>query len=281
MKRNFIIVAVLFLLIAISIAVFYDTSKTLPTESNEVLVANENKIEGAVQEKESMESEENAEKINESRNIEKEEVKTIESDEAKSVLLKVPFVSQAPLGKWDDPLFQNGCEEAAVIMAMAWVEGETVIDAQEGTKKIKDIGKFEEKVFGHNVDTDVADVLKLIEKYYGYEKIEAKYDFNENDIVKQLQSGNIMLIPTFGRVLKNPNYTLPGPITHMLVVTGFDDEKKEFITNDPGTRKGEEYRYSYKILMDAIWSYPSGKTHPQPPKKENFKKVMIVVKKNK
>ena len=48
----------------------------------------------------------------------------------------------------------------------------------------------------------------------------------------------------------------------MLVVTGYDAEKKEFITNDPGTRKGAGYRYPEQVLFDAIREYPTGKHVP-------------------
>jgi hypothetical protein len=36
----------------------------------------------------------------------------------------------------------------------------------------------------------------------------------------------------------------------MLVIVGYDSNG--FITNDPGTRKGEGYRYSFATLMAAI-----------------------------
>lgn len=276
MKRNHIIIAFLCLSVAISAVIFHNAKKPVPIEIDEAVVINEDREENAVRE---VENKESAEKMDRTRDVRGADIEPINTDKKKPVLMEVPFISQAPLGNWSDPVYQNGCEEAAVIMAMAWVKGEGAIGAEEGTKRIKDISKFEEKVFGHNIDTDIPDVVKIIKKYYEYEKIEAQFDFNADDIVKQLRDGNIILIPTFGRALKNPNYTLPGPVTHMLVVVGFDDEKKEFIVNDPGTRKGEKYRYPYGILMDAVWSYSSGKTHPQPPKKENLKKAMIVVKK--
>ena len=35
----------------------------------------------------------------------------------------VPFTSQAPSGQWDNPVYQDGCEEAAALMAVYWAEG--------------------------------------------------------------------------------------------------------------------------------------------------------------
>ena len=40
----------------------------------------------------------------------------------KSVYYDVPFTSQAPLAEWDDPLQQDGCEEASSLMAASWAK---------------------------------------------------------------------------------------------------------------------------------------------------------------
>ena len=44
----------------------------------------------------------------------------------------------------------------------------------------------------------------------------------------------------------------------MLLVIGYDYVTDEFITNEPGTKHGEGYRYKRDILYDAIRDYPSG-----------------------
>jgi len=36
----------------------------------------------------------------------------------------------------------------------------------------------------------------------------------------------------------------------MLVLTGYD--RKRFVTNDPGTRRGQGYEYKYDVLLEAI-----------------------------
>jgi hypothetical protein len=38
--------------------------------------------------------------------------------------------------------------------------------------------------------------------------------------------------------------------------------KKEFITNDPGTKRGFHYRYNEKVLYNAIRNYPTGNHLP-------------------
>ena len=41
----------------------------------------------------------------------------------------------------------------------------------------------------------------------------------------------------------------------MLVIRGFDG--KNFITNDPGTKRGKNFKYPYARLMDALHDWPS------------------------
>ena len=46
-----------------------------------------------------------------------------------------------------------------------------------------------------------------------------------------------------------------------IIVTGYDETKGEFITNDPGTSRGKGFRYSYDQLFEAITDYPTGYRH--------------------
>jgi len=190
----------------------------------------------------------------------------------------VPFTSQAPTGNWSEQRFQNGCEEASVLMAMKWIKNEKFSSRISAEKEIFDIAKFEEKTFGTFIDATVEDVGEILSQYYDFKNFIIKSDPSLDDLKNALADGNIILVPAFGRALKNPNFTRPGPITHMLVLIGYDKKTREFITNDPGTRKGESYRYNEKVLFNAIWAYPSGKTHPEPPI-ETLKKAMLVVRK--
>lgn len=191
----------------------------------------------------------------------------------RSVFLDVPFTSQAPFGNWSDPRKQDGCEEAAVIMVMAWVKGET-LSAKSVDDEINNIASYEEETLGTFHDTSAFDTAETIFKgYFKYEKVEVRYRIKKEDIAKELASGNLVIVPTRGQLLGNPNYTPPGPVTHNLVITGYDLKTKEFITNDPGTRNGKKYRYDENVLEDAIVDYPTG-LHE---KIEEEKTAMIVV----
>lgn len=61
----------------------------------------------------------------------------------------------------------------------------------------------------------------------------------------------------------------------MIVVKGHDGAFKEFITNDPGTRYGNDYRYAESVLDEALRDCKSGYHEPV----SEINKVMIVVEK--
>lgn len=189
----------------------------------------------------------------------------------------VPFIVQAPFANWKDIDFQNGCEEASIVMAMGWINGEKTISPTEAKKRILEIIAFENKTLGYSADTDVTDIEKIFRQYYKYENIKVAKNISIEDIKNELQKGNLVLVPAFGRALKNPNFTQPGPITHMLVIIGYDPVAKEFITNDPGTRNGAGYRYGENVFFSAIWEYSSGKEPPSIPNSETMPKAMISV----
>lgn len=191
---------------------------------------------------------------------------------------KVPFIVQAPFANWKDPVFQNACEEASMIMAMGWVKSTTFFSPQEAHDEIEKLVKFEDKNLGFNTDTDTKDMERIFREYFKHEKVESRENISIQDMKDELEKGSVVLVPTFGRVLGNPNYTSPGPVTHMLVITGHDERKKEFVTNDPGTRKGKDYRYDENVLFDAVWNYPSGPVLPDPPKGDLEKSMLVVSK---
>jgi hypothetical protein len=192
----------------------------------------------------------------------------------------VAFTSQAPFANWKNPMYQNGCEEASMVMAMSWVNGAKAITPQDADTQIKNLTSWEDKNIGYDTDTDPKDMQKIFENYYHYQKVKVRENVSADDIKAELKKGNVVLVPAYGRALGNPNFTSPGPVTHMLVVIGYDPVTKNFITNDPGTRKGKEYQYSEKVLFEANWEYPSGPVLPDPPKGALKKAILVVEPKN-
>jgi len=170
----------------------------------------------------------------------------------------VPFTSQAPFGQWEDLVFGGACEEASIVMAMNWIKGNNTLTKNQATEEIQSLADFQKEKYGYFYDTSAADTVKIIKEFYGYNSISLRYDVAVDDIIAELEKGNILIVPVNGQKLNNIFYTPPGPIAHMLVVTGYDSQTKEIITNDPGTLRGENFRYNKDVFDNALADYPSG-----------------------
>jgi len=147
-------------------------------------------------------------------------------------------------------------------MAVYWAEGK-ILDQSAAEGAIARIADYEEKNYGGYHDTSVEDTAKrIIQGYFGSANFEVKKDIAIKDIIDQVKNGRLVIAPFDGRRLGNPYYTAPGPERHNLVIRGYDSAKKEFITNDPGTKRGEGYRYNEEILYNALRDYPTGDHQP-------------------
>ncbi|MEI7891022.1 MAG: C39 family peptidase [bacterium] len=191
-------------------------------------------------------------------------------------LIQVPFSSQAPTGNWKKQLFQDGCEEASVVMAIAWTKNKKLTPAGV-EKEIIGISNWEKRIFGYAVDASLVDVTRIVNEFYGYKNVKIISGENAQNIKEELAKKCVLLVPVDGKILANPHYTFPGPEQHMLVLKGFDDEQKQFIANDPGTKFGENYVYDYDKFVAAIWSYPSGKEHAKYPTNGKVEKNIISI----
>jgi len=195
--------------------------------------------------------------------------------EIRTILLDVPFTSQAPIGNWSDPRFNYGCEESSILMAIHWVNG-TELTVQEAMREIAAISDFERRTTGEFHDRSAFDTTQLIKDYFGYQNVEFVSDIDTDDIKMELAKGNLVIIPVQGQRLGNPYFTPPGPVEHMVVVKGYDTDTKEFITNDPGTKRGEGMRYHEDVLETALRDYKTG--YKEPIRKEE--KNMIIISKD-
>ncbi len=178
------------------------------------------------------------------------------------IYLKVPFLCQAPYGNWSQP-WQDACEEAAIIMVAGNPEGQEILK----------MVKFQKEKYGGHYDLTAKQMAQLVKDYYGIKNVEVKYDISIQDIKDELDKGNPVIVPAAGRMLPNPFYTPPGPVYHALVIIGYNDMTGEFVTNDPGTRRGKNFRYKYDVLYDAIHDWTGSKASIQ-----SGRKVIISVK---
>ncbi|MCH7759451.1 C39 family peptidase, partial [Patescibacteria group bacterium] len=151
-------------------------------------------------------------------------------------------------------------------------EGLTLLQAETEILALVD---FEEKTYGYSNDTSAEDTAKLFKSYFNYDLVSLRYGIDYQDIKVELAKGNLIIVPANGTKLGNPYFTPPGPLEHMLVIRGYDDLTQEFITNDPGTKRGEGFRYDYQVLENAIRDYPSGYHEPI----TRIRKVMIIIEK--
>lgn len=187
----------------------------------------------------------------------------------------IPFFAQAPTGEWSDPRQQDGCEEATAIMAMGWVENKSFSN-QEALREIITLSDFEQKKYGEYLDISLQDIKDWIfGDYYNYDQVKLVIDIDKSDIIQALEEGKLVMLPLNGQKLTNPYFTSPGPERHMVLVRGYDYETDEFITNDPGTRRGENFRYSGKEIIDSVLIYPTGHHEPIAEKR----KGMLVISK--
>lgn len=181
------------------------------------------------------------------------------STQTGNVLWPVPFVSQAPSGQWSDIVFQNACEEASMLMAVSWMRGEIRIERHQAEESIRKISELTQTRFGEGThDTSVEDTSRIFEELYGPLSLEVLPAVSLEIIRNRVLEGDIVIVPADGRKLRNPHFRSPGPEFHMLVIRGYDSDRKEFITNDPGTWFGEGYRYDEDRLYAAIRDYETG-----------------------
>lgn len=168
-----------------------------------------------------------------------------------SLNLEAPFFSQAPHGNWDYP-WQEACEEASVlIVANVYFEHDWTVD--EFNQEILDIVDWEVEKFGDYEHTTMEQTAQMLEEYLGLETV-LHNDPTFEDIQEILARGHLIVMPFAGREMGNPFFTAPGPVYHVLVVKGYKEGEK-LITHDVGTRRGEDYVYSWDVLDNALHDY--------------------------
>lgn len=181
--------------------------------------------------------------------------------------LDVPFTSQAPTQNWDMP-FQEACEEASALMIDAYYQGKSgVLPKAEMEEQIKKLVAYQVKTIGHYEDTSSAEMQKWISGYFGYEDVRIISIRSAEDIQRAVANGYPVLVLADGKKLPNPNFRNGGPPYHVLVVKGYS--KGRFITNDPGTRKGQNFTYAFEDLLRA--------SHDWTGKAANGPAVMMII----
>ncbi|NTW76165.1 MAG: hypothetical protein HGB34_04725, partial [Candidatus Moranbacteria bacterium] len=110
-----------------------------------------------------------------------------------TVKLPVPFIVQAPGAKWDNPIFQDGCEEASMLMAIGWVHDTESVTAAVTANDITTLADFEVKRFGYHQDISLPEIVSILREYFTYDQAMLLEDVTLSDIRQELSDGNIVL----------------------------------------------------------------------------------------
>lgn len=207
---------------------------------------------------------------NNTENIDNTEIKPLPA----SKKLEVAFIPQAPYHDWSEP-WQNACEEAALLTLHHYIKGDKSVSKEKVKQEILDMIDWQMKYFGSHKDLKTHEIADIAKEYLGYQDVKVSYDIGIEDIKKEIANNNPALIPAAGRVLNNPNFTAPGPYYHNLVVIGYTENR--IITNDPGTRKGANFEYTYDNFYNSIHDFVDGADKKHPEKMLEGRRVMIVI----
>jgi len=156
-----------------------------------------------------------------------------------------PFTSQAPYGIWDSP-WAYFAEEASTLMASAWAKNAVLEDS--GTALLE-LRNWETANLGTFKDTDLDQTRRVLKEYFNVQA-EISYDVSREALLSALDQGKILLVPVNGQTLGNPHYGEPGPEHHMILIYGYEGEI--FLSNDPGTVRGESYPYPIEQILESI-----------------------------
>ncbi|MFH1286916.1 MAG: C39 family peptidase [Candidatus Magasanikbacteria bacterium] len=215
-------------------------------------------------------AEETGEVTSSTENIEDVERETEVEPEERVVItgsmnLAVPFTSQAPEKKWEQP-WQDACEEAAVLMLDAYYKQYSLspLFSRDEIQKMVDWEEGKQK-WGRSIE--IEKLKELTEWHSGMDAMIIE-DPTVEQIKAYISKGHPVLVVADGKELPNPHFRNGGPEYHAFIIRGYTEER--FITNDPGTQFGENFTYLYDDLMGAIRDWNGGDV-------KNGKRVVLVV----
>lgn len=172
----------------------------------------------------------------------------------KELNLAVPFTSQAPTGNWDHQ-HEEDCEEASMLMVNRFFTNQAISGTQDAEDGMAQLVDWENRNLGVS-DSITAEQTAMVAGEFLNLKTQLIEKPTAEQIKEAVAQNKLVLVPAAGRELGNPFYTAPGPLYHMLVVKGYTE--KQFITNDPGTRNGENYPYNFDKIMSANHDWNGG-----------------------
>ncbi len=162
--------------------------------------------------------------------------------------LNVPFFPQAPDADWGMP-WQEACEEAAVLLAYYYVTDQSPTK-EEFKSDVQKLVDWQIENYGDYEHTNIEQTVKMLKEVFKFSNFQVFSTPSVEELKQELSQGNVIVAPFAGRQLGNPFYSAEGPYYHMMVIKGYDEE--HFITNDVGTKRGENFIYPYETIMSAM-----------------------------
>ncbi len=190
--------------------------------------------------------------------------------QATSINLNVPFTSQAPTANWEQP-FQDACEEASVLMVDYYLDGKSIPSPGQVEEILIAMVDWQEVNLDGDIDMSINELAYFAENLLGYDDYDIVEDLTVEKIKAYLDKGLPVIVPANGKTLANPNFRNGGPVYHMLVIKGYKDGY--FITNDPGTRNGHNFVYTYENMMLSIADWDEQKHQVDP----DAKKALVLI----
>ncbi len=172
--------------------------------------------------------------------------------------IQMSYVSQLPDDTYEQP-WSSACEEASITMIEQFYRrGNKPISKEAGKQIMNSLFEWENKNFGYNEDTNASSTAQVINEFTSL-TAQVKENPTLEEIKNEIKNNRPVLSFHAGDELKNPylHFREDGSNFHTVVLKGYDEKKKEFIAHDPGTYKysGENYRYSYEVIMDSLHDY--------------------------
>ena len=164
-----------------------------------------------------------------------------------AAVLPVPYSVQAPGNNWK--IFENACEEDAVLMYHQFLAGDSRTDlpVAEVGPALRAMQQWQVTHWGAEKDLTIDKTGQLAQAYYGYhyEVVPA----TQESITAQIASGHPVIVPVMTHSLQNPHY---GPYTvyHEVLIKGYNAEG--VVANDGGVKEGKNWFYKWSVLWGAI-----------------------------
>ena len=172
-----------------------------------------------------------------------------------TVQIHVPFTTQAPRGVWSEP-WQNACEEASILMIDTFYNGD-MLTKEKAHDEILNIFAVKERAVGQSSDESMETIAAIINASDLIWQARVVDNPKLADMKAELSDQRPIIAPVYAPALNNPHFRDGGPDYHVVVITGYDDTTSEFITHDPGTEQGENFRYGYVEFLSSIHDFLS------------------------